>query len=80
MIETDTTLREAAPDLLEALQDWIWYADGALTEFDLDGDECDPEGDLCPRCVEVGCIQRKIRAAKAAVIKAGHVPRVADVP
>lgn len=63
----------AAPDLLEVVQDWLWYAGGALSEFDLDGDEpCAGEEPLCPRCREVGCIQAKIKRAKNAVMKSGH--------
>ena len=69
----DKKLADAAPDLLAAVQDWLWYAGGALSEFDLIDDEpCAGEEPLCPRCREVGCIQSKIVRARAAVIKAGY--------
>jgi hypothetical protein len=70
---TNKKLNDAAPDLLAAVQDWLWYAGGALSEFDLaDGEPCAGMEPLCPRCREVGCIQAKIVRARAAVIKAGY--------
>lgn len=63
-------LTKAAPALLAAAQDWLWYAEGELHEFDIDGDECDPDGRLCPKCEDVGCIQLKIRLLRSAIAKA----------
>ena len=63
----------AAPDLFEALKELLVYANEHLSEFDVDGDECviESEHDLCPKCRPIGCIQLKIREARAALRKAG---------
>ena len=54
-------------DLLAALRYWLDYAEEALSQFDLD--ECKMDL-LCPKCRAAGCINFKIRAARAAVAKA----------
>lgn len=64
----------AAPDLLAALKDWLAYAEENLHEFDLD--DCSGEK-LCPRCESSGCIQDKIKRARAAIARAEASPTAA---
>jgi hypothetical protein len=56
----------------EALVDWLEYAEENLHEFDVDGDECAAGEKLCPRCENSGCIQMKIRNARAALLAQGY--------
>ena len=51
------------PNMIEVLKDWLSYAVSNLSEFD--GEKCDPDGDLCPRCMHSGCINLKIRNTRA---------------
>lgn len=55
--------------LVDALEMWTAYAEENLSEFDVPGDEC--KGDeLCHACRSAGCIQMKIRSARAALASA----------
>lgn len=53
--------------LVAALTDWLYYAAQCLSEFDLE--DCGQEP-LCARCEVAGCINRKIRNARAALVAA----------
>ena len=56
--------RDERDRLRAALRIWLDYAEQALPEFT--NDEPCPET-LCPQCREVGCIQMKVNAARAAL-------------
>lgn len=58
----------AHQDLVDALQDWLYFAEETLREFTIA--TCDGEV-LCPKCEAAGCITRKIENARAALTKAG---------
>lgn len=66
-----TTALEAGVvgELVESVRDWLYFAEKTLYEFDFPGEECGPDDDVCPKCQDAGCIQRKIRAARAALAK-----------
>lgn len=70
--EANARLIAAAPELYAALLEMMVVAEDRLSEYDVEGDECEikSERDLCPGCREVGCIQLKIREARAALAKA----------
>lgn len=53
--------------LVEALKGWLSFAEEELGEFDLE--ECDITGEegLCQKCQSSGCINLKIRNARAAI-------------
>jgi len=61
----------ARDELTEPLSELLVVMDEHFSEFDVEGDECKSET-LCPKCRENGCIQMKIRAARAALTK--HKP------
>lgn len=50
--------------LVAALKGWLAFAEEELGEFDLE--ECESEK-LCPKCESSGCINLKIRNARAAL-------------
>lgn len=59
--------REA--DLVSMLGEWLEFAEGKFSEFDIDGDgDCTSEK-LCPQCESNGCIQRKIRLTRNLIAK-----------
>jgi hypothetical protein len=68
----NAVLISAAPELYEALEDWLAYAEENLSEFDYE--DCHAEK-LCHRCESSGCINLKIRNARSALLKAqGNQP------
>ena len=51
----------------DALRDLYELCAEKFSECDVEGDVCDPEADLCRNCESNGCIQLKIRNARAAL-------------
>ena len=64
LIVTAVNTYPAVEGLVKALEDWLYYAEENLSEFDYE--DCHAEK-LCHRCESSGCINLKIRNARNAL-------------
>ncbi len=63
-IVTAVNTYPAVEGLVKALEDWLYYAEENLSEFDYE--DCHAEK-LCHQCESSGCINLKIRNARSAL-------------